>query len=791
MSYDRYLMNLCSLHDLEYLSPDMPDFASSRDCSPVASDALNQPKSKAAATQSSMLLKLPDDIFKCVMDYLDRDAAWCLKRLCKGMASSVTVNQLLYKYPIQLNDVRDIRLGDWKYRGLGNIRWIGFQESITDENRRHVHKLAMSHWASIDDFKWIEGNLPCLTSLDISAIKDFVWTPEETWTWSMLAAACPKLFGRLEELEVANWADYTAHSRIEYSYSYNDYRFKQGFRMSRRRDGGSVASVIFPKCSKLKTLAIRERYSGFHTWNEWEVHQRVCCLVDGVQKHCPDSMTKLRIHDYAPYRSLFSTDATAWSRIKNVEIGLYSWMEDRRDRDVIGPIPYRITQGHHHRDEEEAFDDKTFEACGRDHMELGNHVVQGVGASFEDLLQSLQTISKKYPNINIKPIHSLQNIVLHPFHLVHVTQRRHHFGQTPQQNNDQATSDPCSKPEVQEALRWLAEKCDWKPIFSWDNFMSDVFPANLEPNRTMLPKQDILSRIQTMISALRSLDIPIRLSIGERTNMSTSSGLDGNLYFGDYKTFVGENADKRELLLPTQAVFNLTPIAAMVDELSIQYPADVPGVSGWLRTTKRPTPAESTLMKREMIGWRRFWARYASQFKNLKKLTVNVPNDIYEDWGKGELVKLLADERWQMLEVEDKHCLNDGIFGIHFPFSSTSTSALRQNLSRRRTRAKFVQRVFFRLDSQPLDLECLPAGLSEKQREEREITDAEIADKDTLPHRFWHKSDDGDEERGEKRKRDAAEDGGSKEDTEKRRKADHETCPRAIQQIQLLAATTE
>ena len=75
MSYDRYLMNLFSLHDLDYLSPDMPDFTSSRDCSPVASDALNQSKAKAAASQSSMLLKLPDDIFKCVMDYLDRDAA--------------------------------------------------------------------------------------------------------------------------------------------------------------------------------------------------------------------------------------------------------------------------------------------------------------------------------------------------------------------------------------------------------------------------------------------------------------------------------------------------------------------------------------------------------------------------------------------------------------------------------------------------------------------------------------------------------------------------------------------
>jgi hypothetical protein len=245
-------------------SPSTPDSDSSRDCSPMAFDPLNMPKPKATAANANIpLLKLPDDIFKCVMDYLDGTAAWSLKRLCKGMASSTTVNQLLYKYPIQLNDVRDLRLGDWKYRSAGAIRWNSFKDSITDANRNYVQKLAMSHWASIDDFRWIEKNLPALTSLDLSAIKDFVWTPEETWTWKMLAEACPALFARIEELEAANWADYTAHSRIEYSYSYNDYRFKQKFRISRRRDGGSIAKIIFPICRKLKTLAVRERYSGF------------------------------------------------------------------------------------------------------------------------------------------------------------------------------------------------------------------------------------------------------------------------------------------------------------------------------------------------------------------------------------------------------------------------------------------------------------------------------------------------------------------------------------------------
>lgn len=458
-------------------------------------------------------------------------------------------------------------------------------------------------------------------------------------------------------------------------------------------------------------------------------------------------MTKLRVHDYAPYRSLFSTDATPWSQLTDVEIGLYSWMEDRRDRDVIGPIPYRITQGHHHREEEESFDDKSFDVCKRDHMVLGNNVVQGVGATFEDLLQSLQTISKKYPNIKIKPIRNLQNITLHPFHLVNVVQRRNPFGHLPQANNATAQNDPVSNEEVQKALRWLAQKCAWKPILAWDSMMCDVFPANLEPTRTFLPKADVISRIKTMVSTLRNLNIPVRLSIGDRTNTCPSSGLDGSLYFGDYKAFVGEDDAKHEVLLPTQASFNLSAIASMVDELTIQYPIDVPGVSGFLRAAKRPTPAEKALMEREMIGWRRFWMRYASQFQNLKKLTANVPNDIYEDWGKTEVADLLADERWQMLEVEDKNG-DFGFFGSYFPFSSSS---LRYISSRKRGRTKFVQRVFFRLDNEPLQLADVNSRITEEEREDWMITDEHIKDVEKAKHRFWPAREE--EREGRKRKR--------------------------------------
>jgi hypothetical protein len=698
-------------------------------------------EAKEKKPQDSRFLRLPVDIFKCVLDYLDRDAAWALKRTCQGMCSSKAVDELLYRYPIQLEEIRDLRMADWNYRRTGKQRWVNFQESVNDANRHYVQKLAVSHWASIADFQWMQDNLPALTSLDLTAIKDFVWTPCETWSWKELADACSKLFARIEDLEVCNWADYGAHSRIEYNYSYDDYRFKQPFRISRRRDGGSIAKMVFPACTQLKTLGIRERYAGFHTWSEWEVHQRACSLVDGIIDNCPPSMTKLRVYDYASFRSLFSTDVSSWQNMKEVEIGVYSWMKDRRDRDpfsLVGPIPYRITPGHHHRTEEDYFDDKIFEACERDHMDLGQHVVQGIGPSFEDMVLNLRTIMDKYPHININPIKPLRDTVLHPFHMVNLIHRNGRrwpeIVQPQQSTNQEPQPDPISSEEVQDALRWLAGKCDWRPVFAWDNMMCDVFPANLESRPGFPPKTEILSRLLTMFQNLKALDIPLRISMGDRSQYSPVSGLDGSLYFGDYKTHVGEGDDMKEVMEPTQARFNLTGIAHLVDELTIQYAMDVPGIFGWARPGRRPTEAEIQLIRRELVGWRRFWARYAHLFTNLKKLSVTIPTDIYNDWDKSEhLGKLLADESWQMLEGEDQTSLED-YFGSCLP---SGVKSLTSTLVRRYPHMRFVQRVFFREETDQLQLEA-PIMADEVREERNVIPIDDIKEKEgRVVHRFW------------------------------------------------------
>ncbi|CAI6273885.1 unnamed protein product [Periconia digitata] len=713
-----------------------------------ASSTMNQAQtSDAPKQQHSPLLRLPKDVFKCVLDHLDRDDAWSLKRLCRGFADSQAVGEALYRHPIQWEDVQNIKLHEWRYRPTGQARWQRFVDSITDANRHYVLKIAMTHWCSIADFQWMEKNLPNLASLDLSAIKDFVWTPEETWTWKELAAACPKLLERLKELEVTNWADYSVHSSVEYNYSWNDYRFKQKFRMSRRRDGGSVARMIFPQCKKLETLAIRERHSGYQTWNEWEVHQRVCCLADGITQNCPPTLHKLRVYDYTPFRCLVSFSEFTWSNISNVEIDLYKWIDERKDRALSHGLPLRVTQGFLRRPEEDEFIDKAYDQCSRNHMDLGAHIIQSTGGTFEDLLQSVRTIATIYPHITVKPVTIPGVVELQPFQLVALNQNHRRLGIAP---GAPPPVDVTAKPEMQDILRWLAAQWHFKPIFVWGHLMCDAFPENLEPSgfmmgkpppRPTIQKDDVLLRIFGMAVIFRTLNIPIRVSIGHRSNPSSPHGIDGSLLFGDFKTLVGQGLDRRELILPSQASFNLSNIAHMIDELIIEYPFDVPGViNSWTRDSSLRAVEES-LFEREMVGWRRFWARYARQMKNLKKLTVHIPSKIYRDWGRCKgLHELLADDRWQMLEVKTKGST----------FISLEDVPL-GGLVPRSTRVPFVQRVFFRTDDAPLHhLQFTNPSLTSKERDETPITEEELDFDDTKgqPHRFFAELPD---DRGVKR----------------------------------------
>ncbi|KAF2816291.1 uncharacterized protein BDZ99DRAFT_433398 [Mytilinidion resinicola] len=656
------------------------------------------------------ILSIPADIFRCVADYLERADALRLKLVCRGLSQSKLIDEVIFKYPIQFEDVREMRMKDWYYKSSGRERWEAFCASVNDGNRRFISKLAMGHFSTIDDFKWISDNLPNLTSLDISNIKDFVWTPAEIWTWSELLQACPTLFSRLQELEVCNWSDFSAHSRVEYNYSYSDYQFKSKFRLSRRRDMSSVPSTILPACTQLKTLGVRG-CSRHITWNEWEIHQRVCVFVDALVTHGPSTLTTLRLHDMSPFLSLLVSENAKLRKLCKIELNLCTWMQEHRDsfRSYNYPfLTHRMIPGTQHREEEGDFD-------------TGD---QGVGHSLCNMFKELHTASQE-SHIKLIPTESLRDVILHPFHFVSIHRPTHRHVEHPDYSVDE---------EMQSALKWMATTCGFKPIFAWDSLCCDVFPDNID-HATTKPKADIISGLKAFFETLRQLGIPVRLTIGkigDRMMSCSNSGLDSSVYFSDYKHHVGEGAGRKQVLAASQARFNLSNIAHLVDELIIQYSLDMPGVAGWGKSNRQLSKGELALVARELKGWRKFWARYALRLTALKKLTLLIPREIFEAWSLSkQLAQLLGHESWQVLELD--------VVSRRIEPSVIDSFLLGRYLHKRHPRMKFLKRAFYRQNEDPLQLN---AALMTEDMLNEENTFAEdgeeLAD---LPkeevNRFW------------------------------------------------------
>jgi hypothetical protein len=575
-------------------------------------------------------------------------------------------------------------MNDWLYRKIGRERWEAFCASVNDDSRGFVQKIAMSHFSSVEDFKWLEKNLPNLTSLDISNIKDFVWTPAETWTWNELVEACPKLFQNLQQLEVCNWADYSSHSRVEHCYSWDDYRYKTEFRLSRRRPNGSSVCSVIKVCTNLKTIGIRG-CSRYMAWNEWEVHQRVCGLVDGLSNNAPPTLTTLRLHSMSPFLTLLISENAKIKRISSIELRLDSWLHENRDSFRSYPwLTHRMIPGTQHRGEEADFDTGSYETCDRDHMQVGQNIIQwDMGHS--NMFKRISTAGAQQTQIKLQ---HLYDVTLQPLlHLTNIHQ--------PRPNRPHVAEADLSMDD--STFQWMGTVC--APVFEWNALMSDVFPKNLDHSShvhtNLKPKSEILGNIVQSFEAL-SAHMPVRIKICDRV---TNYGLPSQSFmFEDYKHFVGEGTDRVACLEASQARFNLTRIAPLINELTIQYSLDMPGVVGVGSPNRPLTKGEIGIMDCEKKGWRKFWARYALRLVKLKKLTVLVPRDIFEDWGRSkQLAQLLQDEEWQVLrlEVTSRRLLTGPTFADAWHTARTI---------RRKSRVKFVKCIFFRQGDKTLQL---------------------------------------------------------------------------------------
>jgi hypothetical protein len=130
-------------------------------------------------------------------------------------------------------------------------------------------------------------------------------------------------------------------------------------------------------------------------------------------------------------------------------------------------------------------------------------------------------------------------------------------------------------------------------------------------------------------------NIPVHVSIGDSRRVCPASELD------------------RSVLHQRLASFNFNAIAPPIDELTIEYLNSFPRASCWSRAYEHNTLAGKDVIQAEMMDWRSFWTDQSPLLKSLKKVTADIPDDVYEDWKKSEVTVLLTDKCWDIWEIED------------------------------------------------------------------------------------------------------------------------------------------
>lgn len=680
-----------------------------------------QPTFRPQWRSGASLLDLSVELLQCIVDYLDRDGVCALKQTCKGLSRSQVIEEAMYRRPIRYHDLNDQRISDWGYGPDGRLRWENFKKSIHDGNRNYVKRMAMSHFSTLDDFRWVEANLPRLIGLDLSDVRDFLWSVETTivsypalWTWSDLAEACPKLFARLRYLMLFNWADYRSHMRVQYRYPIHEHAYTSLFRKCRRRgQNGNAANTILKACTGLETLAIRGTLHSCRYWSPWDVHQQVCLLTSGISNNISKDLKLLKIHQTTPYLTvLFDqlSKALPAERTLNISVGFEKWVkEDRREG---GTYQTRLMTPNF-RDENNSFDPASFDTCECNHLDTAQQLVNESCDTLGQILSHMAQVFKHKDRFNLKSYDHLRHTVINPFQFINPFAQ----SRTRPENPNVLYGDTCV-----EVLKWMRDSLAWLPTFTWDPLMFDTFPANITSDlRISHPKNNIIEQVTEMLRGFKSLDLPIRLVMGDRTDYYIHAfGQQRHLFFGPTKTLEGEGLEKREVIKECNSRFNISYIVDIVDELVIEYSCDTPGIFDRRYERNRVlTEHEWQLMCREMAGWRKFWARYAPYLQNLKKLVVMAPKILFDDWAKSkQFQRLVNDESWNIVSDESVYT------------------------KPRWVPCEFVKRTFFRLGKNgraPASLNLKTLGRP-KENESRDFDVSELEDAETLEGhaaQFW------------------------------------------------------
>jgi hypothetical protein len=304
---------------------------------------------------------------------------------------------------------------------------------------------------------------------------------------------------------------------------------------------------------------------------------------------------------------------------------------------------------------------------------------------------------------------TLKDVIMSPFQFINAFAVHRSRPQNP---------DILNSPEILDVIHWMKNDLGWRPTFTWDPLMFDTFPENIKNEiRPSQPKDDILQQIFKVFKTLKEdIGLPIRLAIGDRTDYYiTSTGQPRHLFFTQTKVLLEDDEDKQEAIMDCMARFNLSFVTSFIDELIIEYPFETPGILDRFSHHVSLNDDELRLLQREMVGWRKFWARYAPRLTNLKKLVIIVPQIIFDDWRNSiSFQYLMKEDTWDVVN-------HDGASSRRHSFP-----------------CKFVKRTFFRseatsvrafdsngdIDEHLRDVSVMDPTLNES----RDLTTDELAD---------------------------------------------------------------
>ncbi|KAF2270207.1 hypothetical protein CC78DRAFT_611865 [Lojkania enalia] len=431
--------------------------------------------------------------------------------------------------------------GKWHGYPSEKERWNAFRAAIdaTPANQAYVKSIAVSHWMTLDDIKWIADSFPNLTRLDLSHLQHCIGFENRMPDWKLMARTLEE--SKHQVLKRLNWL----------------------------------------ACSSLQTLSIRGEYNLGHDLY-CDLHKSVCGLILGLSENLPETVRHIEARMSLPLLRFTLEELQNRTSVKTVGLDLGAWIQmyplrirdnvsdpDKKSRETQSAYSasyYQSTAGFRLGPRSPTKSQPRHPGCSIDTSSNHEYIEYLLQQSRADTLgQMLGNLYDARPSrklkVKIVPITPEPQVgSTDPIHPLAFIQSPHEIASSIWEVGSQTSS---LSRNLKEVYDWLSEEFSWRPIFDWDWLM---LPEEMEStldtaySRELLENEQYLARIENQFQCLREAHIPVHLLIGRRDLHGSSLYWGWPYNEGKWKQWLNKRFDT-----------NLSLIAGQIDSLSIFY----------------------------------------------------------------------------------------------------------------------------------------------------------------------------------------------------------------------------